>query len=41
VFCELRQGDRRMFDFYSKLGSFTTLKIAGLPQDVVAMGTSL
>uniref|UniRef100_A0A8C7ICL8 protein O-GlcNAcase n=1 Tax=Oncorhynchus kisutch TaxID=8019 RepID=A0A8C7ICL8_ONCKI len=41
VFCELRQGDRRMFDFYSKLGSFTTLKMAGLPQDVVAMGTSL
>ncbi|XP_036803895.1 protein O-GlcNAcase isoform X1 [Oncorhynchus mykiss] len=41
VFCELRQGDRRMFDFYSKLGSFTTLKMAGWPQDVVAMGTSL
>uniref|UniRef100_A0AAZ3QFW1 protein O-GlcNAcase n=1 Tax=Oncorhynchus tshawytscha TaxID=74940 RepID=A0AAZ3QFW1_ONCTS len=41
VFCELRQGDMRMFDFYSKLGSFTTLKMAGLPQDVVAMGTSL
>ncbi|XP_036803900.1 protein O-GlcNAcase isoform X3 [Oncorhynchus mykiss] len=41
VLCELRQGDRRMFDFYSKLGSFTTLKMAGLPQDVVAMGTSL
>ncbi|XP_045546857.1 protein O-GlcNAcase isoform X2 [Salmo salar] len=41
VFCELRQGDRRMFDFYSKLGSFTTLKMAGQPQDVIAMGTSL
>ncbi|KAM9489999.1 protein O-GlcNAcase-like isoform 1-T1 [Salvelinus alpinus] len=41
VFCELRQGDRRMFDLYSKLGSFTTLKMAGLPQDVIAMGTSL
>ncbi|XP_071245796.1 protein O-GlcNAcase isoform X1 [Salvelinus alpinus] len=41
VFCELRKGDRRMFDFYSKLGSFTTLKMAGLPQDVIAMGTSL
>uniref|UniRef100_A0A4W5PG13 protein O-GlcNAcase n=1 Tax=Hucho hucho TaxID=62062 RepID=A0A4W5PG13_9TELE len=41
VFCELRQGDRRMFDFYSKLGSFTTLKMAGLPQDVVTMGTRL
>ncbi|XP_064813226.1 LOW QUALITY PROTEIN: protein O-GlcNAcase [Oncorhynchus masou masou] len=29
VFCELRQADRRMFDFYSKLGSFTTLTMAG------------
>ncbi|XP_045061206.1 protein O-GlcNAcase isoform X1 [Coregonus clupeaformis] len=41
VFCELRQGDRRMFDFYSKLGSFTTLKMAGLPRDIIVMGTSL
>uniref|UniRef100_UPI003AABEF67 protein O-GlcNAcase n=1 Tax=Centroberyx gerrardi TaxID=166262 RepID=UPI003AABEF67 len=41
VFCELRQSDRRMLDFYTKLGSFKTIKMAGLPKDVVAMGMSL
>ncbi|KAM7393828.1 hypothetical protein PAMP_020668 [Pampus punctatissimus] len=41
VFCELRQSDRRMIDFYTKLGSFKPVKVAGLPQDVLAMGTSL
>ncbi|XP_070712533.1 protein O-GlcNAcase isoform X2 [Pempheris klunzingeri] len=41
VFCELRQSDRRMLDFYTKLGSFKPIKVAGLPQDLVAMGTSL
>ncbi|XP_029906070.1 protein O-GlcNAcase [Myripristis murdjan] len=41
VFCELRQDDRRMVDFYTKLGSFKTIKPAGLPQDVLAMGASL
>ncbi|KAL1005517.1 hypothetical protein UPYG_G00060090 [Umbra pygmaea] len=41
VFCELRQSDRNMMDFFSKLGSFRTLKMAGLPVNVIAMGTSL
>ncbi|XP_051240849.1 protein O-GlcNAcase [Dicentrarchus labrax] len=41
VFCELRQSDRRMLDFYTKLGSFKPIKMAGLPRDIVAMGTSL
>ncbi|KAF7661167.1 hypothetical protein LDENG_00267780 [Lucifuga dentata] len=41
VFCELRQSDKRMVDFYTKLGSFKTIKVAGLPQDTLAMGMSL
>lgn len=41
VFCELRQSDRRMLDFYTKLGCFKPIKMAGLPEDVVAMGASL
>nr|XP_020451682.1 protein O-GlcNAcase-like isoform X2 [Monopterus albus] len=41
VFCELRQSDRRMLDFHSKLGSFKTINVAGLPKDVLALGTSL
>ncbi|XP_061736890.1 protein O-GlcNAcase isoform X2 [Nerophis ophidion] len=41
VFCELRHSERRMLDFYAKLGSFNPIKMAGLPQDVIAMGTSL
>ncbi|KAM4603453.1 protein O-GlcNAcase [Polymixia lowei] len=41
AFCELRQRDRRMLDFYTKLGSFKTIKMAGLPEDIITMGTSL
>ncbi|KAE8300891.1 Protein O-GlcNAcase [Larimichthys crocea] len=41
VFCELRQSDRRMLDFYTKLGCFKPITMAGLPEDVVAMGASL
>ncbi|XP_056266227.1 protein O-GlcNAcase isoform X3 [Pseudoliparis swirei] len=41
VFCELRQSDRRMLDFFSKLSSFKPVPTAGLPRDVVAVGTSL
>ncbi|XP_068448448.1 protein O-GlcNAcase [Clinocottus analis] len=41
VFCELRQNDRRMLDFYGKLGSFKPIQAAGLPQDIFAMGTRL
>ncbi|XP_034150363.1 protein O-GlcNAcase [Esox lucius] len=41
VFCELRKSDRKMVDFYSDLGSFRPLKVTGLPQEVIVMGTSL
>lgn len=41
AFCELRQSDRRMLDFYTKLGSFKPINTAGLPQDIIAMGTGL
>ncbi|XP_076583719.1 protein O-GlcNAcase [Chaetodon auriga] len=41
VFCELRQSDQRMLDLHAKLGCFKPIKMAGLPQNVVAMGTSL
>lgn len=41
AFCELRHNDRRMLDFFNKLGSFKPIKTAGLPQDIIAMGTSL
>ncbi|XP_032396660.1 protein O-GlcNAcase isoform X1 [Etheostoma spectabile] len=41
VFCELRQSNRRMVDFYTKLGSFVPIQMAGLPQDILAMGTRL
>nr|XP_057902148.1 protein O-GlcNAcase [Doryrhamphus excisus] len=41
VFCELGHCERRMLDFYAKLGSFNPIKMAGLPQDVIALGTSL
>ena len=40
AFCELRASDRRMLDFYTKLGSFQTLPLAGPPQEVMALGTS-
>ncbi|XP_014894150.1 protein O-GlcNAcase [Poecilia latipinna] len=40
VFCELRQSDRRMLDFYSKLGSFEHVPVDGsLAQDAVVMAT--
>lgn len=38
AFCELRHSDRRMLDFYTKLGSFKTIEMVGLPQNIVAMG---
>ncbi|KAK2919306.1 protein O-GlcNAcase [Channa argus] len=41
VFCELRHSDRRMLDFYSKLDSFKPIEMAGLPQDILAMGKNL
>uniref|UniRef100_A0A4W6CA24 protein O-GlcNAcase n=1 Tax=Lates calcarifer TaxID=8187 RepID=A0A4W6CA24_LATCA len=41
AFCELRHSDRRMLDFYTKLGSFKPIEVASLPRDVIAMATSL
>ncbi|KAI4832696.1 hypothetical protein KUCAC02_015651 [Chaenocephalus aceratus] len=41
VFCEVRHSDRRMLDLYPKLGFFKPITMAGLPQDIIAMGTSL
>ncbi|XP_062243534.1 protein O-GlcNAcase isoform X1 [Platichthys flesus] len=41
AFCELRLSDRRMLDFYTELGSFKPVKVTSLPQDILAMATSL
>ncbi|XP_071386533.1 protein O-GlcNAcase isoform X1 [Centroberyx affinis] len=41
VFCEVRQSDKRMLDFYSKLGCFEVAKMEGFPKDVIIMGRSL
>ncbi|XP_068607035.1 protein O-GlcNAcase [Brachionichthys hirsutus] len=41
AFCELRQSDWRMLNFYTDATSFKPIKIAGAPRDVVAMGTTL
>lgn len=42
VFCELRQTDRRMLDFFTQTDAFKTLKMAAPPQSgVVVMGTVL
>ncbi|XP_015203319.1 protein O-GlcNAcase isoform X1 [Lepisosteus oculatus] len=41
AFCEVRQNDKRMLDFYSKLGCFEVAKMEGFPKDVIIMGRSL
>uniref|UniRef100_A0A8C1XL29 protein O-GlcNAcase n=1 Tax=Cyprinus carpio TaxID=7962 RepID=A0A8C1XL29_CYPCA len=41
AFCEVRQMDKRMLDFYSKLGCFEVAKMEGFPKDVIIMGRSL
>nr|XP_046261590.1 protein O-GlcNAcase isoform X2 [Scatophagus argus] len=41
AFCELRQSDQRMLNFYTKLGTFKPIQMASLPQDIIAMGTSV
>jgi len=41
AFCEVRQMDKRMLDFYSKLGCFEVAKMEGFPKDVILMGRSL
>uniref|UniRef100_A0A8C7UEA8 protein O-GlcNAcase n=1 Tax=Oncorhynchus mykiss TaxID=8022 RepID=A0A8C7UEA8_ONCMY len=41
AFCEVRQADKRMMDFYSKLGCFEVAKMEGFPKDIIIMGRSL
>ncbi|XP_059214988.1 protein O-GlcNAcase [Centropristis striata] len=41
AFCQVRQSDKRMLDFYSKLGCFEVAKMEGFPKDVIIMGRSL
>ncbi|XP_026159868.1 protein O-GlcNAcase isoform X2 [Mastacembelus armatus] len=41
AFCELRQSDRRMLNFYSNLDTFKPIQVAGLPEDIITMGTRL
>ncbi|XP_068182832.1 protein O-GlcNAcase isoform X2 [Antennarius striatus] len=41
AFCKVRQSDKRMLDFYSKLGCFEVAKMEGFPKDVIIMGRSL
>uniref|UniRef100_A0A8C6KPW5 O-GlcNAcase n=1 Tax=Nothobranchius furzeri TaxID=105023 RepID=A0A8C6KPW5_NOTFU len=41
AFCKVRQTDKRMLDFYSKLGCFEVAKMDGFPKDVIIMGRSL
>ncbi|KAK6482306.1 protein O-GlcNAcase-like isoform X2 [Huso huso] len=38
AFCEVRQNDKRMLDFYSKLGCFEVAKMEGFPKGVILMG---
>uniref|UniRef100_A0A665UXZ9 Protein O-GlcNAcase n=1 Tax=Echeneis naucrates TaxID=173247 RepID=A0A665UXZ9_ECHNA len=41
AFCKVRQSDKRMLDFYSKLGCFEVAKMEGFPKDIIIMGRSL
>ncbi|KAM9366035.1 protein O-GlcNAcase isoform 1-T1 [Pholidichthys leucotaenia] len=41
AFCKVRQTDKRMLDFYSKLGCFEVARMEGFPKDVIIMGRSL
>lgn len=41
AFCKVHQADKRMLDFYSKLGCFEVAKMEGFPKDFVIMGRSL
>lgn len=41
AFCKVHQTDKRMLDFYSKLGCFEVAKMEGFPKDFVIMGRSL
>ncbi|CAB1312411.1 unnamed protein product, partial [Coregonus sp. 'balchen'] len=37
----LKANDKRMIDFYSKLGCFEVAKMEGFPKDIIIMGRSL
>ncbi|XP_056388844.1 protein O-GlcNAcase isoform X2 [Hyla sarda] len=41
AFCEVRPDDKRILDFYSKLGCFEIAKMEGFPKDIVILGRSL
>uniref|UniRef100_A0A8C5GSD5 Protein O-GlcNAcase n=1 Tax=Gouania willdenowi TaxID=441366 RepID=A0A8C5GSD5_GOUWI len=41
AFCKVRQTDKRMLDFYGKLGCFEVATMDGFPKNVVIMGRSL
>ncbi|CAL9700665.1 unnamed protein product [Knipowitschia caucasica] len=41
VLCEVRHCDKRMLDFYTKLGSFKPVEIPGQPQDIIVLGARL
>ncbi|XP_030058715.1 protein O-GlcNAcase [Microcaecilia unicolor] len=41
AFCEVRPDDKRILDFYSKLGCFEIAKMEGFPKDVIILGRSL
>ncbi|KAM5142464.1 protein O-GlcNAcase [Mantella aurantiaca] len=41
AFCEVRPDDKRILDFYSKLGCFEIAKMEGFPKDILILGRSL
>ncbi|XP_053305820.1 protein O-GlcNAcase [Spea bombifrons] len=41
AFCEARPDDKRILDFYSKLGCFEIAKMEGFPKDIIILGRSL
>uniref|UniRef100_A0A674PQM0 O-GlcNAcase n=1 Tax=Takifugu rubripes TaxID=31033 RepID=A0A674PQM0_TAKRU len=41
AFCKVHQADKRMLDFYGKLGCFEVAKMEGFPKDFIIMGRSL
>ncbi|XP_068120926.1 protein O-GlcNAcase [Hyperolius riggenbachi] len=41
AFCEVRPDDKRILDFYSKLGCFEVAKMEGFPKNIVILGRSL
>ncbi|XP_071986578.1 protein O-GlcNAcase [Engystomops pustulosus] len=41
AFCEVRPDDKRILDFYSKLGCFEIAKMEGFPKDLIILGRTL